>query len=166
VRLGSRYPIINATFSPISNSNALTQVLANQSFVAPFPSFTYEDLGLTVKATPQVMADRTVTLKIELQVKSLTGQAINGVPVISNREFTGTMSLMDAQPAMVAGYITKSEQKTLTGIPGIAFIPGLGHATSNRSTEYTDDELLVMITPYIVSPARQGAGNEVWLPAM
>ncbi len=38
-RIGSRLPILNASFGPISNSSARAQVLQNGSFQAPFPSF-------------------------------------------------------------------------------------------------------------------------------
>ena len=43
MNLGSRYPIINASFAPIFNTAAISQVIANNSFIAPVPSFTYED---------------------------------------------------------------------------------------------------------------------------
>lgn len=167
LRLGSRYPIVNASFSPIFNSSALSSVLQNQTYQAPFPSFSYEDLGITIKATPQVLADSSVNLKLEMQIKSLTGQNINGVPVISNREYAATMSVYDGQPSVVAGYITKSEQKSLTGIPGISYVPLLNYATANQNKQIEDDELLIVVTPFIVSPTRQtGSGSEIWLPAM
>ena len=44
-KMGSRYPIINASFAPVFNTPAISSVLQNGSFQAPFPSFTYEDLG-------------------------------------------------------------------------------------------------------------------------
>ena len=52
--MGSRYPILNASFAPVFNTPAISQVLQNGSFQAPFPSFTYEDLGLTFKVKPVV----------------------------------------------------------------------------------------------------------------
>ena len=78
--IGTRYPILNATFAPIFNTAAISKVLQNQSFIAPFPSFTYEDLGITVKATPAIQR-QLVTLQLEVEIRSLGTQSFNGVPV-------------------------------------------------------------------------------------
>jgi general secretion pathway protein D len=165
LRIGSRYPILNASFAPLYNTPAISQVLQNGSYLAPFPSFTYEDLGITVKATPQVLDDDSVNLKLEMSIKTLTGQSYNNVPVISNREFMGTMSVLDGEPAVVAGMIDQSDQKSLSGIPGIGQIPGLRALTTNQTKNVTADELLIVVTPHIVSAPRQPtAEDEVWIP--
>ena len=44
-KVGERYPIVNATFAPIYNSPAISQVLGNQSYIAPFPSFNFRRPG-------------------------------------------------------------------------------------------------------------------------
>ena len=51
-RVGSRYPILNASFAPVFNTPAISSVIQNNSFPGPFPSFNYEDIGLSVKAKP------------------------------------------------------------------------------------------------------------------
>jgi general secretion pathway protein D len=164
LRLGSRYPILNASFSPVYNSSAISQVLANNSYTAPFPSFTYEDLGITVKATPQVLGDNSVNLKLEVSIKSLTGQSFNNVPVISNREYTATVSVLDGESAAVAGMITEAEQNSLSGIPGLGHVPIAKYATTNDTKDVTRDEVLLVITPHIVSaPRRPSSSDEVWL---
>ena len=43
--LGERFPIMNASYAPIYNSPQISQVLGNQSYIPPFPSVSYEDLG-------------------------------------------------------------------------------------------------------------------------
>jgi general secretion pathway protein D len=164
--IGSRYPILNASFAPVYNSSAISQVLQNGSYTTPFPSFTYEDIGISVKATPQVLGDNSVNLKLEMSIKALTGTSYNNVPVISNREYNGTMSVLDGQPAVIAGMITESEQKSLSGIPGMGSLPVLGPATSNHTKNVTADDLLIVITPHIISPVRKTSpSDEVWLPA-
>ena len=52
VNLGSRIPIINASFAPIFNTSAISQAIGNGSYIAPIPSFTYEDIGLNLKVKP------------------------------------------------------------------------------------------------------------------
>ena len=149
MKIGTRYPILNATFAPIFNTPAIAQVIQNNSFVAPFPSFNYEDLGLMVKATPQIHGITDVRLELNVEIKSLSGQALNGVPVISNRVYTGTITIKDGESGVVAGTLSISEQNSLTGLPGIARLPLLGTATSSRGRQETDTELLVLITPHL-----------------
>src|SRR5207244_3761779 len=86
-KLGERYPIINATFAPIYNTAAIAKVIGNQSYIASFPSFNFEDLGLNLKATPYIHGNNDVTLKLELQLRSLGTQNVNGIPIINNREY-------------------------------------------------------------------------------
>jgi Flp pilus assembly secretin CpaC len=160
--LGERFPIQNASYAPVFNSSQISQVLGNQSYIPPFPSVTYEDLGLTVKAKPTVFGDGTVNLHLEMQVRSLTGQADNGVPVISNREYNGSINLKDGEPAFVAGEISRTDTLSMSGIPGLGFIPGLNMAMVNNTKQHNEDELLIAITPHVVSNFRRDT-PEIWL---
>jgi len=162
-RMGSRYPILNATFAPIFNTAAISQVIQNNSFQAAFPSFNYEDLGLTIKAKPTISATNNVSLKLQLQLRALAGQSFNGVPVIGNREYNASITLTDGEPAVVAGEVTRTEALAMSGIPGLGFVPGLNKITTENSKEIDEDELLVVITPHIVSRSANES-SEVYLP--
>jgi len=161
-RLGQRYPIINASFAPIFNTSAISQVLQNGSFQAPIPSFQYEDLGFDFKAKPAVSSNSDVRLDLEMKLRSLAGQSDNGVPVIANREYKGSINLMDGEPAIVASSISISEQRTMTGIPGLGSIPGLNQLATTNQKSTDDDELMIVITPHVVSLDR-GESAEIWL---
>jgi len=149
-RNGTRYPVLNASFAPIFNNPAISSVLANQSFAAPFPSFSYEDLGLTLKATPTVHGREYVSLKLEFQLRGLGATQLNGVPVITNREYNGTIGIPLGETAVLAGMVTKSEQLTLQGLPGISRLPILGGATSVNNKQTDQAELFMTIRPYLV----------------
>lgn len=160
--LGTRYPILNASYAPIFNSPQIAQVLGNQSYIPPFPSVSYEDLGLNLKAKPAVHANGDVSLQLELQVRSLTGQSNNGVPVISNREYKGSINLRDGEPAVVAGQVSESDQRSLSGLPALGSLPGLNNLATSNSRQKEEDELLVVITPHVLSnPEHQTP--EIWL---
>jgi type II secretory pathway component GspD/PulD (secretin) len=143
-RLGTRYPVLNASYSAFATIPGLT------GSVSTFPSFTYEDLGLTIKAKPSIHAD-SVTLELEMAVKSLGSQVLNGIPLINNRSFKGVITVKDNEPAVVAGALSRNEQKTLKGIPGIYYLPIIGQATTNRTKEIDSDELLILIRPHVLS---------------
>jgi len=160
--LGERYPIMNASYAPIYNSSAISAVLGNQSYVPPFPSVSYEDLGLTLKAKPVIHGNGEVSMSLELQVRSLTGDSSNGVPVISNQEYKGSIRLRDGEPAVVAGEITTNDERSMSGIPGIAAIPGFNQVFTDNTRMKEEDELLILITPHVVAD-RGLAADEIWV---
>ena len=162
LHIGERYPILNASYAPIYNSPQISAVLGNQSYIPPFPSVSYEDLGLNLKAKPVIHGSGEISMTLELQVRSLTGQSANGVPVISNQEYKGSIRLRDGEPAVVAGEISSSDQRSISGIPGLGAIPGLNQAMVNNTTTKEDDELLIVITPHIVSN-RNHLTDEIWV---
>jgi len=152
LRNGTRYPILNASFAPIFNNPAISQVIGNQSFRAPFPSFSYEDLGLTLKATPTIHS-RDVSLKVEFQLRGLGAAQLNGVPVITNREYNANITVPMGETAVLAGMVSRSEQLSLQGLPGISRLPIFGAATSVRNKQTDDAELLITIRPHLVRDA-------------
>lgn len=161
-KLGSRYPILNASFAPIFNSQAISQVIGNNSFTAAFPSVNYEDIGFTLKAKPSVHGTSAVGLQLEMQFRNLGNTSSNGIPVISNREYKGSILLKDGEPAVVAGMVSRSEQRSLDGLPEFSRIPGLKALAAENARQEDENELLIVITPYIVrNPDRQSP--EIWL---
>jgi general secretion pathway protein D len=160
--LGERYPILNASYAPIYNSPAISKVLGNNSYVPPFPSVSYEDLGLSVKVKPIIHAGGDVSLQLELEVRSLTGQSSDGVPVISNREYKGSISLKDGEPAYIAGEISKSDSIAMGGIPGFGAFPGLNNVMVNNTKSEQSDELMIVITPHVLANGHH-ATEEIWI---
>jgi general secretion pathway protein D len=160
--LGQRYPILNASYAPIFNSPQISAVIGNQSFVPPFPSVSYEDLGLSLKVKPVIHGNGEVSMSLEMEVRSLTGQSSNGVPVISNQEYKGSIRLRDGEPAVVAGEITTNDQRTMAGLPIMSSIPGIGYPLSDNTRMKEDDELLIMITPHVLDH-QHGATDDIWL---
>lgn len=163
MRIGERYPIVNATFAPIYNNAAISQVLGNQSYIAPFPSFNFEDLGLNLKATPIIHSNTDVSLKIELNIRTLGGQSVNGIPIILNREYTGSITLKNDETGVVAGLISKADSRSLAGYPFLSRIPVVTYATAQHDKNVNKDDLLVVMTPHIVRMARD-EGFAVQLP--
>jgi type II secretory pathway component GspD/PulD (secretin) len=153
VKIGERYPILNSTFSPIFNTASIASVIGNGSYIAPFPSFNYEDLGLVVKATPSIQQNRDVRLNLEMQIRALGAGTNNGVPIITNEEYKGTISLKDGEPGVVISFLSTSQSKTITGVPGIGQLPGLSSVLSSTDREGLESELMVIITPTILKVA-------------
>lgn len=162
-KLGSRYPILNASFAPVFNNAQIAKVIGNNSFTAPFPSVNYEDLGLTLKVKPAVHGTSDVSMQLEMQLRTLGGASLNGVPVISNREFKGGIALKEGEPAVVAGMVSKTDQKSLSGLPGLSRVPLLKTLAAESSKQEEDNELLIVITPYVVRGPDGKETPEIWL---
>ena len=161
--IGQRIPILNASFSPISLSPAISKVIANGSFLQPFPSFSYQDVGFNAKITPHLNQAGGIGLQLDLTSSALAGQSINGIPILSNRHVLTNLSLTNGEPAVVGGLFTRNEMTTLSGLPGIGEVPGFGKLFATQSRQTTNDQLMLVITPHIVqAPGAESAG--IWLP--
>jgi general secretion pathway protein D len=101
-------------------------------------------------------------MQLEIQFRALGAQSFNGIPVISNREYKGNITLKDEEPAVIAGALSRTEQLSMTGIPGFGYVPGLNHVMTSNTKQVDDDELLIVITPHITSQPT-GQTTEVWL---
>ena len=136
------------------SGNFVTVLLDPSSFATgggaqqtPYPGSEYIDLGIKVKATPSVHEDNEVTLQLEFEIRALAGNNVNGIPVITNRTVSQTVRLKEGQPSIVAGLLDNEETKSLSGIPGLANLPGIGYAFGQRNNTLTDTELLIVVTP-------------------
>ncbi len=164
-KVGTRYPILTAKFSLAAVPSSISKALGIQTNAAQFPQFAYEDLGLVLKATPQIHGTKEITLKLEFQVRGLGSQSLNGVPVINNREYQGTVTVLNGETAVMAGSISESELRSLSGIPGLVKIPGIRELTSSTSKQIDASEILVTISPNIVrASVHQPADTETFAP--
>jgi general secretion pathway protein D len=128
----------------VSPTSLLSNPATNQQ---PYPGSEFVDLGLKVKATPFLHENHEVTLQMEFEIKALTGTSINGIPVLSNRNVTQTVRLKEDETSVLAGLLDREETKSITGIPGLATLPGIGYAFGVHNNTLQDTELLILITP-------------------
>ncbi|MGD0214640.1 MAG: hypothetical protein ABSB87_15540 [Terriglobales bacterium] len=162
-KLGERYPILNASFAPIYNNSAIASVIGNSSYTAPFPSVNYEDIGLTLKAKPSIHDNSDVAVELEIDIRSLGSSITNGIPDILNREYKGGILLKPGEQAVVAGMVTQSDERTISGLPLFSTIPGFGLFTSQHSKQEDNDELLILLTPHVIRSRERAEAPEIWL---
>jgi hypothetical protein len=162
-RAGTRYPVVTAIYSSgvssslasslsglningTSVSSLLSQYLGTSS--VSVPQFQFEDLGITLKMTPQIQHSDQVSLAVELKVEALAGTSINSIPILNNRTITSTIAIPTGQTAMLATLVSNTESKSLTGVPGLNDIPGFSGTEQDKEKDST--ELLITITPHVV----------------
>jgi type II secretory pathway component GspD/PulD (secretin) len=168
-KFGERYPVVttqynisNPTISLLQSLGVSTSAVTGLTTV-PTPQFSYEDIGLVLKATPRLHKD-LITLEYEMTLRSLSSSTVNGLPIMNNQDMKGVISTGDGLPIVMAGMVDSEEMKSLTGIPGLSEVPGLGDALTPTSKAKTYSELMVIITPRLTSTA-DAHGSYIPLPA-
>jgi len=166
-----RYPIQTSSYSSLGasgvnipgltgagSSSSLTSLEASYSGSLPnVPQVEYQDLGLTLKATPKVLRDDDVALTVDLKIDALAGSSINGNPVLNNRAWSGVVTLKKGETVEVVSGLNKSESRAISGTPGISEIPGLSDAADNDSQK-NYSTLVIVITPQVLR-GTQAAGH-------
>jgi Flp pilus assembly secretin CpaC len=121
------------------------------SIYTPVPSFTFEDLGLVLKLTPLVHDRNEVSLGIEAEVKLLTGESVNGVPVVSNRSLKSTVRLKTGEWAAVAGLLDTNEGRNISGLAGLSEVRFLGPLVSTHEHDKSRDEVILLMRPRLLN---------------
>lgn len=164
-RVGTRYPITTSTYSTgtttnsaslagitvngVSASSLLSQLTGSSTGVT-IPQIQYEDLGLTLKATPTVQKSGTVRMHIDLKLEALTGSSLNNIPILASRQFVSDITVNDGKAALLVSSLSKSESAAVSGLPGLGELPGFQTSTADKTTETDSSELILVITPHVV----------------
>ncbi|HEY2822904.1 MAG TPA: FG-GAP-like repeat-containing protein [Candidatus Acidoferrum sp.] len=122
----------------------------------PYPGSEFVDLGVKVKATPTLHKNHEVTLQLEFEIRALSGNSINGIPIISNRTLSQVVRVRDDETTLIGGLLDKEETRSLTGLPGLGEVPGASYAGATHSNSSNDTEFMILVTPHrLRSPVRQ-----------
>lgn len=162
-REGNKYPIVsstystglstagsalsNATINGVSVSSLLQQYAGGTS--ATIPQITYEDLGVTLKATPFIQKTRRIKLNLDLKIEALGGSSANGNPILQSRQFTSDLTVADGESVLMVSNVTRNEAAAMAGIPGLSELPGFQAPTSDNIEKDTS-QLVVVVTPHLV----------------
>lgn len=164
LKSGTRYPIMTSSYSNLGgnsinipgltnpgNSSNLSGLLSSLSGAATtIPQVEYQDLGLTLKATPRVLRSGDVALTLDMKISALAGASINSVPVLANRAYSAVITARHNEAVVIASEIDSQESRAISGLPGLSEIPGLNDV-SEKNTQKNTSTLLIMLTPHVIS---------------
>jgi general secretion pathway protein D len=145
LRIGDRVPIATGSFSPGIGGGSVSPLISTQ--------FQYLDVGVNVDITPHIHSEREVTLKMVLEISSVTGtQNIGGItqPIIGQRRIEHVARLADGDVNLLGGILEDSDTQSLSGYPWVSKIPILRYLFAQDNRERRETEIVFAITPHIV----------------
>jgi type IV pilus assembly protein PilQ len=125
---------------------------------APTASVQFKDAVLELKVTPTITADNRVYLMINVKKDALAAfvDTPNGkVPQIDTREINTSVLVDNGQTVVLGGIYEVNKNNTMTKVPGLGDIPGIGILFRKTSRTNTKAELLIFVTPRILSDTLQ-----------
>jgi general secretion pathway protein D len=155
ILIGSRVPVIT------SSTALLTSGTASSSSVQ------YLDVGLTLEVQPTVYLDGDVSIKIGLEVSSITNTVVVGgtqAYTIGTRNANTVLRLKDGETQVLAGLIQDSDTRNAAGIPGLSQIPIVGRLFGSHNSDREKSEIVLSITPHIIRTQARAASDstEFW----
>ncbi len=157
LHIGDRYPIVTSEYVGSTAGTVGT-------VYAPPPTITFEDLGLVLKITPSIHSQGEVSLDVEADYKLLGAGSSNGIPVVSERKFTGKVRLEDGQWAVIAGLMQESNGDTRTGIPGLADLPWIGRFLRGNTISHNSAQLVIVLKPHLLDlPPWEDVNPPLWV---
>ncbi len=151
LRVGDRVPVATGSFQ----AGVGVGSTAGAGFVNPLVNtqFQYIDVGVNVDITPHVHANRDISLKVSVEVSSVTGTSnIGGIqqPIISQRKIEHEIRLKEGEVSVLGGLFQRIDSRTLNGWPGLANVPIMRYLFSTDNVDHQEDEVLIVLIPRIV----------------
>jgi type IV pilus assembly protein PilQ len=115
------------------------------------------DATLTLKVTPHITADRSVIMKItvERNAPDTSIDTQGAGPAISKRSAITEVLVKDRETTVIGGIFEVTDTVAIVKVPFLGDIPGIGWLFRRRSVDQDKSELLVFITPKVMTPPPQ-----------
>ena len=124
-------------------------------------SVEFKKYGVGLAFTPTVLADGNINLKIEPEVSQIDPTTVITVgaitiPALIVRRANTTVELRDGQSFAIAGLLQSNVSTDQKQLPWIADVPILGALARSASYQKKETDLVIIVTPRLVRPARPG----------
>jgi general secretion pathway protein D len=152
LKIGEKEPIATGSYQ---SSAATVSPLVNTQF-------TYQDVGVNVELTPRVHENGDVTMHIDLDISTVASYVnVGGIqqPVIGQRKVQHDIRMREGEVGLLGGLINTEDDKTVTGIPGLASIPLIGNLFKGSSVNHNRDELMIVVIPHVIRQPEITAAN-------
>ncbi len=123
----------------------------------------FKPFGVGLGFTPVVMSSGLISLRVSTEVSELTNTGAYAVsanftiPALSVRRAETTVEMPSGSSLMIAGLLQSKYKQTVDSLPGLTSLPVLGSLFRSRDFLSDETEMVVIVTPYIVSPTDPNA---------
>lgn len=145
LKIGDRVPVATGSFQPGIGGVGINPLVNTQ--------FQYLDVGVNIDITPRVHAGREVTLKVSLDISSVTGQSnIGGIsqPIIGQRKVEHEIRLKEGEVNLLGGMLEDSQTRSMSGWPILMNIPFLKYFFGQETRDHSEQELVFALIPHII----------------
>jgi pilus assembly protein CpaC len=126
-------------------------------------SVDYKRYGVGLAFTPTVLRDGLINLKVEPEVSQIDpnnsislGAGLPAVPALIVRRASTTLELRDGQSFVIGGLLQNVSKSQQDQIPWLGDVPVLGQLFASRTYQKNESDLVIIVTPRLVRPARPG----------
>lgn len=117
-------------------------------------TFTDKNINVTIRVTPKINPDSMITLLIEPIIEDIigyTGTGDNRQPIISRRYAKTQVMVKNEESIVLGGLLKEVEVETINKVWLLGDIPLLGKLFTNKAKEKKKTDLLIFITPHVIS---------------
>ncbi|MBE0576196.1 MAG: pilus assembly protein N-terminal domain-containing protein [Desulfuromonadales bacterium] len=119
----------------------------------------FKEFGVGLKFTPIIGSDGMVTLRVSPSVSEITELVETSTgpqPILSTRKLNTTVRLRDGQTLALAGLLQDDLREIVSKVPMLGDLPILGTLFRSSSYQQEKTDLLIAVTPHIITPVREG----------
>ncbi len=151
IKVGQEVPFVTGQYTN-------TGATGGNTAVNPFQTIQREQVGLTLKLTPQINEGDAVLLKIEQELSALAANVRGASDLVTtNRTITTSVIVEDGGTLVLGGLIQDDLTETQQRVPILGSIPLLGQLFRVDSTTKKKTNLMVFIKPTILRDDAQAA---------
>ena len=148
IRIGQNIPIVTGRTDAATGS---------ADGLASSVNVDRQDIGITLRVTPQISEGDTVRLQIFQELTEVTDSeagAVEDVGVtLSSRKVENTVVVNDGETVVIGGLISESFTDSVSGVPYLKDIPYLGWLFKTKSESIRKINMLIFLTPHIIRSA-------------
>ena len=124
----------------------------------PVFTFDYRDVGLTLRLTPQINSSNYVKMDIFSKLEALVSSTVGTselAPTTLKRQANTTVVVKDGHTVVIGGMIRDDKVENVSRVPFFGSLPLIGPLFRSQSTRSEKSNLLIFLTPHIISNSRQ-----------
>jgi len=155
ILVGNNIPIIT---NRVQSAAGITQAAPTpNSSLATSVNVERQDIGVTLRVTPQITEGDTLRLEIFQEITDINpalqtdvGDVNQVGPALSNRRIENTVTVGDEDTVVIGGLVSDKYTNTQNQVPWLAKIPLLGWLFKSKTNSLVKTNLLVFLTPHII----------------